>query len=275
MGLVTNSFEKGFDWLKLSKFYTWFAILLILLLIADFVPFVGFLATIAMVFVIEFMIMPKVLTKYNQKSPFGEANFANFLAWLKLSVIQGILPLINWRQKKVLRWQLGLIGGVILFGILGFAVNPFLFLFMGLLLVVGTILSFYNTLRYSQVLPVRLVEKNSTFISFDRSWELTEGKALNVFALELLLGVFSLVVFAVIFVLVLFVLLGDLVTSVEGLLSTVSDPLAAFAVIGASIILLNIVISVFTAFLSLVYLFAKANYYIGLKKEFVPSRRKK
>jgi len=269
MTTALEYFKKGFECTKMPEFKHLLLVIIaasiiggILSAIIPVIPII--LIGILIGFFTTFYLWEKVLAYQGEKTrKLGEFEVNNIIAYIKLWFIGLIIIFFNWIQRKILFAQiisyLMIIIGALVLSAEGNSI------FSAVLLVIGiisaSVLLFYNMLRFSLAIPIRLIEMNGTIDSFKRSWEITKGRAWTIFLIELLYSLFTigvvLIIIAAIAILY-FVLFGSGETT-PGLGAVIFLILAIF-VGGIVLILVNGYLYTFNAFVF-------ANYYISIKEE--------
>ena len=247
MGIAIESFKKGFDWIHLNALYTLFAVVFV----ANLIPFIGSLlsALVGMAF-----LYPKIVSNYIKGSKYVSDPLGAFVATIIAAVFSMIASLFNWKQRNILYLQIGL-----------FAVAVVLFLFAGLniaaqymsqsgvaasdllgtapvfILAILAMLAYgvvviYNSIRYSQVLPLLFTATDDGQKALDMSWQMTEGKVLSLIGLNALVIALGFVI---------------------------SVLILAFSVVPFAVYVVG---SLLTVFLTFVSYFATVNFFVALRE---------
>jgi hypothetical protein len=265
MTTALEYFKKGFECTKMPEFKHLLLVIIAVSIIEGILSaIIPIIPTILMGFFTTFYLWEKVLAYQGEKiKKLGEFEVNNIIAYIKLWFMRLIIIFFNWIQRKILFAQI-ISYLMIIIGALGLSAEGNS-IFSAVLLVIGiisaSVLLFYNTLRFSLAIPIRLIEMNGTIESFKRSWEITKGRAWTIFLIELLYSLFKIGVVLIIIaaiVILYFVLFGNGETT-PGLGAVIFLILAIF-VGGIILILAN-------AYFNIFYAFVFVNYYISIKEE--------
>lgn len=249
---IVDSFKKGFECAKMPEFKSLLLIFaalsvgsVILSAVIPIVPsiFFGFFFTIYLYW--------KVLQNLKVKTKNWDLGINNFIAYIKYLVVNFVIVLFNWPNKKIFWSQVGLyIVTAAVFSI-SFALSSVILSILGLLMLVAAfILIVYNSLHYFVALPVRLVEARGTINAFERAWPLTKGRVWNILGIQILLVLFGIVL-----------MIPSILLGIAGVLS--GNIVLFFLTIGLAGILFVTV----EAYLMLFGAFVVTNYYFALNRE--------
>jgi len=270
---VFESFKKGFDCVRLPNFWQVFIVIaiaiaagMILSAIIPLIPqiLVGFFST--------FYICDKVLNHLGVKTKNWSAiNGHNIIEYVKYWIVDIVITMFNWVDKKILIAQIiayvVAVISLVFLTVVGFspalsstfgsAAFMILVALAVIAVVVALILLIYNSIRFFVALPVRLSEAEGTVDAFKRSWELTRGRAFNIFCIQILYSILALIL---VIVAALPLILAALGISGAGVSLGAVLTLIGF---GITLILFFIVSIYLTMFGS----FVVTNYYLSIKKE--------
>ena len=204
-------------------------------------------------FFFSFYLYWKVLDHYGLKTKEWNLNVSNFIEYIKFIIVGLVAQFFNWFDKKILALQIILYVLIAIFGVLSF--GSILSSSGGYLYAMGAVVCFiisivvwlYNVIRFYAVLPIRLTEATGAVDAFQKSWDLTDGKVLNIIGILILTGLFSLLLFVVPLLLIVFCFSGGVIAGVIG------------SIIGGVLLLL------LSNYISLFFAFVITNYYIALR----------
>lgn len=181
----------------------------------------------------------------------------NFFDYIVFNIMNSIIPLFNWIDKKILYTQIALYVGIILS--LAIAANSYqssLYIFTIIIAIAIWLLLIYNSLRFSLTLPAK-IHGESGINAFQKSWELTKGKAFEILGINIVNSIFGFSVFALA-LLISFILFG---TTILGFSFSYYAPFDYIE--SAPVVVLLLVLTYLLIFNSYVI----ANYYLSLRKE--------
>jgi hypothetical protein len=263
MTTALKYFKKGFECTKMPEFkHLLFVIVAVSIIGGILSAIIPVIPTILMGFFTTFYLWEKVLAYQGEKiRKLGEFEVNNIIAYIKLWFIGLIITYFNWIQRKILFAQI-LSYLMIIIGAVSLSTEGnFIVVLLLIGIILASVLIFYNMLRFSLAIPIRLIEMNGTIDSFKRSWELTKERTWTIFLIELLYSLFIigviLSIIAAIAILYL-VLFGSGETTL-GLGAVIFLILAIF--VGGIILIL------FNGYLHIFYAFVFVNYYISIKEE--------
>jgi membrane-anchored glycerophosphoryl diester phosphodiesterase (GDPDase) len=191
-------FKKSFDCIKISNFsnllFTLIGAIIVTLLLSMFIPL---LPLLIFGFIFTFFLWERILSSLGENTRNLSAfNVSNIVSYIIYDVLGWIINLFNFIDKRILLAQFVFYGLrlYVLFvnpNVLGNSILDILLILLGLFLF------FYNRIRFTFALPIRIIKNDDVVGSFKESYELTKGKELVLFRMYLFYYLFAILLFTI------------------------------------------------------------------------------
>ncbi|MBU2100491.1 hypothetical protein KKG83_04095 [Candidatus Micrarchaeota archaeon] len=144
---------------------------------------------------VYYLIVLKGMNYYKIKTT--EFNAVKYVKLIVLTIVSGLLALISFHEKKFFFAFLGVIGLYVLtliLAVMGQTISLIFLLLAVLATIIYSFIVFYNSIRLSMSVFVFLEKEQGIFESIRESWNLTQGKVIDVFIATLIIGIIVMVI---------------------------------------------------------------------------------